>query len=112
MSDQKKNPLDALKERFNPNAMMANMAKEMLPGLEKKFVEKLEAMEKPESEGGKLSDGAEKICYSAVAVNGKLQISIHALKREGENMMMSKPFTSFPLSELLKLSNNGKSEEK
>ncbi|MCB0653223.1 MAG: hypothetical protein KDC85_18260 [Saprospiraceae bacterium] len=100
-----KNLLDKLKgfkEHFNPQSAMVGMAANMLPGLEKQFVEKLEGMERPESEGGKLPEGWDKIAYSVVAINGQLNLSVHALKRdENGTMTMSAPFSSFPLSELL-----------
>lgn len=108
------NPLEKLKEmkqNLNPQSAMMAMAANMIPGLEKQFVEKLEGMEKPESEGGKLPEGWDKIAYSIVTVNGLLNLSVHAIKVADDGMMlMSQPFSSFPLIELLNSMKNGKTD--
>lgn len=109
MSD--KNLMDKLKgfkEKFNPQSAMMGMAANMIPGLEQQFVEKLESMERPESEGGRLPEGWDKISYSVVAVKGQLILSAHALKMgEDGTMTMSAPFSSFPLLALLNSNQDG-----
>jgi hypothetical protein len=91
------NFLKRIKNKFNPAMAMTGMLQSLLPQLG----DTLAKMEKPESEGGMLKEGQDKIAFVVVQVNGEPMISICGLTRQGDQMIMGKPINSQPLEQML-----------
>lgn len=92
-----RNFLKRLKDKFNPASAMLGMVQSFLPQLGST----LQQMERPESEGGILKEGQNKVAFVVVQVKGEPMISICPLIQEGDRMLMGKPINTQPLEQML-----------
>ena len=86
-----------LKERFSGMGMVAPLLEGMLPQLR----EKLEEMQRPESEGGILLEGEQFVSMQVMLIKGEPKLLMCAIAPGEGNMIITRTLSSGSLTQML-----------